>query len=269
MTNPYLPPSAPVGENLGADSRGYLPDGNLELALRGEIKLATMEAVREGWSRVHGCKGTIGLGLTVISLFYMVFVFLMIAGSLYFSGLGWDELSDPMVFTEQMAGLGTSPIYLIGNSVLGAPVFAWLWAAIWNMGLRRSAGHPLRLADAFPMHVLVPQSLVLLILAPLGWVAIIHPFAAYLSMPFYFAAQWTVPAFLDRGCSLADAFKVSVALTRHNLLALTGLGFILFAGYVVSLACCGIGLIWFGPFACCVLGATWRQLCGLQQTAQP
>lgn len=265
--NPYSPPSADVDSGVEPSSpEAFPPDGDLTRALAGDIRLDALAACKEGWARTAGMKLHFHIAITVFSLVYAPGILVAIAVSFYLGGL--DDLSlftDPEQMAQRMAGMATNVGYITSATVLMAPLNAFAYLAMWNLGLRRAAGHDTRIGDAFPLHRIVPATLVMFLLAPLGFLQLIHPVASYLGFPFWVLVLWTLPLFLDRQIGIVEAIRTSARLTVHNVAGIIIFGVVMVAGYIASILTCGIGLIWFMPFVVASMGAMWRQLAGLEQ----
>ncbi len=258
---PYSPPSADVGGGSAGDSDDrFPPDGDLDKAVSGEVRLQAMEAMKEGWARTYGIKLTTNIAFTLLSLVYGG------AGLVAFklAGIDFSNVGDPLLaLSQSLTKLLANPIYRGSVGFVLAPLYALTYLSIWNVGIRRAAGHDITIGDAFPFHKLVQGTLVMFMLAPLGLLWFIHPFAIYLVWPFWMALMWTLPMFLDREIGIGDAVQKSAKITVNNIVAILGIGLMLFAGYWASALTCSIGFIWYIPFACATLGAAWRQLAGL------
>lgn len=266
--NPYSPPAAGVDDSAFAErSHAFSPDGDLDKAVAGEIKLDAMAACKEGWARTKGMKLSFHIAFTVFSLVYVPACLIASAAAFYIGGFTDMSLfSDPEALSRAMQGMTSSVSYSVGVNVLMSPVNALGYLSFWNMGLRCAAGHQLRIVDAFPMKSLIKGSLVMVFLTPLGMLYLLHPFATYLSFPFWLLVSWTLPLFLDRPIGVVDALKVSARLTVNNIVGIVIFGVMMTAGSLVSILTCGIGFIWFLPFMAASMGAMWRQLAGLEAT---
>lgn len=260
---PYSPPSADVGGGSAGDSDDrFPPDGDLDKAVSGEVRLQAMEAMKEGWARTYGIKLTTNIAFTLLlPVYYGAFLVAFKLAGIDFSNVGDPLLAWFLSLTKLEAN--PNPIFRVSVRFGFAPLIALTYLSIWNVGIRRAAGHSITIGDAFPFHKLVQGTLVMFMLAPLGLLWFIHPFAIYLGWPFWMALMWTLPMFLDREIGIGDAVQKSAKITVNNIVAMLGIGLMLFAGYLASVLTCGIGLIWLMPFTCATLGAAWRQLAGL------
>ncbi len=258
--NPYRPPEAPLSELPEDGARP--PAGDLERALSGDLKLDLGPVLKEAWRLVSGIKAITNLAVLLLSIPYFAGFVVIFA---VFVGFDASLFTDPVALSAKMQGLATDPAYLLATSLGFLPINAIAYLSLWGMGLRRAAGHDVRLADAAPTHAWLPTMAVLLLVLPFGFLNLVHPLLVYLSVPVWFVLFWTLPMFVDRRDGVGVAIRQSLAIARHNWLPLLGLGIVMFAGYMASFFTCGIGFLWFVPFACTALGETWRQLAGLEQ----
>lgn len=262
--NPYRSPRADVGSGSFEDL-DRPPAGDLEKALAGTVKMSMQPVLKEAWRLVKGVKLITNVAFTVISLLYMIPI---VGGLVYLTGdAGLEMWTDPIAMSTRMTELSTDPAYLVTATLVFIPFNAALYLGVWGMGLRRAADQPVTLADAFPWRSMFSAMGVLLLLAPLGLLSLVHPLLGYVSFPFLLLVLWTLPLFLDREAEFVDALTKSATLTRHNWMSMLGLGLVIFGAYMGTALTCGIGLIWFLPLGCNILGESWRQMAGLRADA--
>ena len=238
---PWTTPTTPTAPQRGRGQRvepsspeAFPPDGDLTRALAGDIRLDALAACKEGWARTAGMKPT-STSPSPSSASSTRAILFAIAVSFYLGGL--DDLSlftDPEQMAQRMAGMATNVGYISSATVLMAPSTPSP-LAMWNLGLRRAAGHDTRIGDAFPLHRIVPATLVMFLLAPLGFLQLIHPVASYLGFPFWVLVLWTLPLFLDRQIGIVDAIRTSARLTVHNVAGVIIFGVVMVAGYIASI----------------------------------
>ncbi|HCH61675.1 MAG: hypothetical protein CL927_08105 [Deltaproteobacteria bacterium] len=267
--NPYSPPTAALGlgPKPAQPEEAFPPDGDLAQALVGAIRLNAGAAVREGWARSRGRKRGVNIAFFLFSWIYGASMIVVTALTFALAGLNFTDLFDPMLTTQITAELTSNGAYLAAASLLTAPVNALLYLSVWNVGLRLASGQEVRFADTLPARAMGSAVLVMLCLAPLGMLPILHPTAGYLSLPVWMLTMWSLPLLLDRDIGVGEALRTSFHLTRHNILAILGLGVALLVGYFAAVITCGIGLVWFLPVATGTLGSAWRQLAGLGRLA--
>lgn len=201
------------------------------------------------------------IAITLISVLYFIGVFVIFG---VFVGFDLATWTDPVALNAKMVGLTTDPAYLLTTSLGFLPANVLLYLSVWGMGIRRSTGQDVSLGHAFPWHAYLPSLAVMALLVPFSLLTAVHALLGYLSLPLYLVLFWAMPLFLDRRASFGDAIKQSATLTKHNWAPMLGLGVVLFAAYMATLFTCGIGLLWFIPFACTALGESWRQLAGVE-----
>jgi len=259
--NPYSPPSAELG-SATLSGEEFPPDGDLAGAIEGGIQLSFEPVVREGWRLVSGTKLMSHLVFSVIGLLYTVAIVVLFAAFLYddFSTL----MVDPEAFADTVEALGESPVYFLTTTLVFAPFNALVYVAMWSLGMHRAAHGTVTFKSAFDTSVTLKTIGILLLLSPVSLAGMLHPLFSLLSLPLTALVIWCVPLFVDRRMGFMEAIGVSSRLTLNNWVSLMLLGLLMLAGYILSTITCGIGLIWYLPWSCTVLGAAWRQLCGFE-----
>lgn len=261
--NPYRPPTSFV-QDAAAPSVG--DGGNLEDALAGRIHLDPMAAARQAWEAVSGTKLTVFAASVVLSI-PAVLAGLVILAIFIWPAIVEEGLSDPVALAERVEALALGPTYILVAGLIAAPTNAFMYLGYWKLGLRRAGGAPLDLRDAFALECLVPGSLFFLLLVPLNFLNLVHQALGLLALVFWFVGIWALPMIVDRGAGVGEAVATSVRLTGRNVLPMLGVVLILIVGGLASLLTCGVGLLWFGPFACHLGGFCWKQLAGLDRMA--
>lgn len=260
-SNPYQAPDAKLG-GLADDALQSVALGDLDQALSGAHTLDAAAVLKEGWRLVAGSKLAVHIAYSILGLVYFGVIFGLMA--FFLRDITLEMLADAPALTARLTALAEDPGYMLTMTAVVLPLNAWMYAATWNMGLQRAAGHPLRVAHAFPMAVVPKAMVVLLPGALVGLLGLIHPTLGYASTPVSFLLLLAIPACIDRNMGVVEAIRTSAALVSKNLLAMILVAMALGAGYVASFATCGIGLLWYMPWAVMVFGAVWRQLAGFE-----
>ncbi len=259
--NPYQAPQATLGGSADDANRPLAP-GDLERALAGTHKLDAGAVLKEAWRLTAGAKLMVHVAFSIIGLAYAVGLVLVMG--VFLSDISLELLADGPAFAQRMQSLATDWRYHLVALVVMLPLNGLMYASSWNLGLRRAAGHPLRLADAFPLRVWLRATGVLVPAAVLGLGVLVHPMLSWLGTPVTFLVLLAIPAVIDRDMGVVAAIRTSATLTAKNLVAMMLIVMALMAGYIGATLTCGIGLIWYLPWAVMVLGATWRQLAGFE-----
>ena len=260
--NPYAPPQVTTAE--GTEDVG-IEDGDLDAALQGLKPLNISAVFSDAWRLVYGMKkatavATMAVGLVLAPIFVLMFSVMFL-----YAGFGLDILTRPVEFEAATAQLSRDPIYQLLVSLMSIPINALSYMSLSNIGLRRAAGHDLRVRDAFPMKGLLKATQILLLLWPLGILGAIHPLAGLLTLPLYLCMFWVPAVLLDREeVSIFQAIKLSAQLTRHTWSFLLVNVALVIATYVVTACSLGIAFFWLLPWLASIYGVAWRRLAGLQ-----
>ena len=260
--NPYAPPQATTAES--SEDVG-IEDGNLDAALQGLRPLNVGAVFSDAWRLVYGMKkatavATMAVGLVLAPIFVLMFGVMFL-----YAGIGLDILGRPVEFETATAQLGRDPIYQLLVNFMSIPINVLSYMSLSNIGLRRAAGHDLRVRDAFPMKSLLKAAQILLLLWPLGILGAIHPLASLLTLPLYLCMFWVPAVLLDReDLNIFQAIKLSAQLTRHTWIFLLVNIAIVIATYVVTACSLGIAFFWLLPWLANIYGVAWRRLAGLE-----
>jgi|GEM_PF-4209527 len=264
--NPYRPPAAHVQEDappLPDAAEGFLPHGDLALAQSGVLRLKGQDTVKEAWARTDGVKLQVTGFLLVLGFIYFMGLGLALVLGTTLAGFEPADFIDPVKSVELIA----HPEYTVTTGLVAAPLQAFLYLGVWNLGMRRAAGLPLRIIDAFPVHCLVRASVVNLLVASVGMLAFIHPYAGYVGLPVSWLTFWTLPLFLDRDMGVFEAIRVSSTLAVKNIPGMFFWGGVVTIAYFAASLTCGFAFFWFFPFVVASMGVAWRQLAGFDRIA--
>ena len=260
--NPYAPPQSATAT---APADAGIPDGDLDAALAGQRPLALSEVFTDAWRLVHGMKRSTAVATMAVGVVFIPLIGLLFGTLFLYAGIGLDILASPVELEATMAQLTQDPIYHLLAGLLSIPTSALSYMSLSNIGLRRAAGHDIRVRDAFPMQGLLKASTLLLLLWPLGSFNAIYPLAGFLTLPLYLCMFWAPAVLLDReDCSIFEAVKISARLVRHTWMFLLVNVAIVIVGYIGLVCSLGIAFFWFLPWVSCVYGVAWRRLAGLQ-----
>ena len=218
--------------------------GSIERTLAGEAELAIMPVLREAWARIDGIKAIVVGGLL------LVYAAMVAASWVLGQIFGVDE--------QTLVGSTVTQLVLM---MIVYPFFA----GVFMLGLKRSAGLPVRFEDQFTFYrELMPivavgalQSLVTF----LGFMLLILP-GIYLT----FALCLAVPLKAERNLPITDCLLMSVRLVNRKFFEVAVLtlasGALALLG-VLSL----IGWIWTIPWTLMILAIIYRQLAGFTPPA--
>jgi len=238
-----------------------LSEGDLEGALRGEHKLHAQAVMNLAMKQVAGMKGVVFVGIGGLALLYLAVVFGSSRLTYHLAGIQLPV--DDVARKAAMLSVARSPLGLISPLSLALPS-ALLHMGMANVGLRRALGLPVRIADAFPTRSLGQATVLVLLLNGAYWLLRnLLPGLSLLSSVFGVALAWSYPLLLDRGCSLTQAVRDSLVLTRHNLWPQLGLGVLVYLMGVLSFGLAGIPMPWFLPFAANAAGLAYWSVCGV------
>jgi hypothetical protein len=251
------------------------PAGDLDAALRGEVRLRAFGALGEGWRAAPGHRLPFLGALLAWGLISVVPQLLVAWAWLASRGLGLDTLlSAPEVWPTVM---GAAPswaraLLVLSGVLTGALGHGWAWA----LGLRHLGGGVGGSSAAVGPHRLPRLVVVQLVgalpalvaLAPvpeaaapaLGWA--MTATSAALS----FALVWAPPLIIDRDMGAVKAVGTSARLLPRTALPVLVLGVVALMGGLLAVLSCGLALVWLAPWCSLTLGAAWRQLAGMQRT---
>jgi len=194
----------------------------------------------EAWRATHGCKRQFMAvyAMLVIALFVLQFML-------------------PLLLGTALAGSGGLLLMLLGHLLMASATFPFL-AGVMKLGLRRAAGQPVTLADAFASETPLGQVVLLGVLSTLlttvGFALFVLP-GIYLSVALAFA----LPLVVDRGMPAIPAMKLSLRTVNRCWFScfalMLALGVVLGIGTLTV-----IGLIWALPVCVIALAVAYREI---------
>ncbi|NBC22841.1 MAG: hypothetical protein GVY21_05130 [Gammaproteobacteria bacterium] len=213
--------------------------GSIERTLAGDAELEIMPVIREAWERTDGIKGIVVGGMLLV--YAAVVVASWVLGLIF----GMEE--------QTLVG-GT-----VTQLVLMMIIYPFL-AGVFILGLKRSAGEPVRFEDQFAFYrrglpivaVGALQSLVTF----LGFMALILP-GIYLT----FALSLAVPLKAERDLPITDCLLVSLRIVNKKLFEVVVLSLAAMALAVLGVLSI-VGWIWTMPWTLMMLAIIYRQLAG-------
>ena len=272
--NLYAPPRSALEPDI-RPGPVCLPAGDLDAALRGEVRLRAVAALGEGWRAAPGHRLPFLGALLAFGLISVAPQLLVAWAWLASRGLGLDTLlSAPEVWPMVM---GAAPgwaraLLVLSGALTGALGHGWAWA----LGFRHLGGGPggswaavgPRRLPRLVVVQLVGALPALVALAPapeaaapaLGWA--MTATSAALSLALF----WAPPLIIDRDMGAVQAMGTSARLLPHTALPVLVLGAVALLGSLLAVLSCGLALLWLAPWCGLTLGAAWRQLAGLQRT---
>lgn len=269
--NPYAPPEADAGLSSGPSSSWTRPPaGDLDAALRGELRLRLGPVLREAWAALSGNK--LYLNLTI-------WASLLASTAISIGGLALVLAAEgknfiQMIQSGQQQPAPTSPLLALIWTLFSTLPGAAFSLVMWGLALRRIEAGPRGPWAAAALHAL-PRLLALRLIETSPSLLALVPvrpeltmmqtlFVGALSTAVWVALVWTTPLVIDRGMGIFDAATTSMRLVPRTILPLIGLGIVWTLVYFLSSLACFIGFIWTLPWIILTLGAAWRQLAGLQ-----
>ena len=262
--NPYAPPQA-IADSASAPDDAGIEDGDLDAALEGRRPLDLYTVFSDAWRLVYGMKLGVAAASLVLGAIIVPIALLMFGAMFTYADISLDAMADPTQVEAAMAELTGDVVYMLMIGLIAVPMNALTYMSVTNIGLRRAAGHTIRIRDAFPLRGLLRGMAVMLMLWPLGLVATIHPLAGYLTTPIYFCLFWVPALLLDReDMSIPQAMVTSVRLVRHTWIFILVSFVAFFSAYMATACTLGIAMFWLLPWGCNVYGVGWRRLAGLK-----
>ncbi|MBK81879.1 MAG: hypothetical protein CMQ43_13305 [Gammaproteobacteria bacterium] len=226
-----------------SDTQGHV-GGSIERTLAGDAELEILPVLREAWARTEGIKAIMVGGLLLI--YAAIVAATWVLGQVF----GVED--------ETMIGSTVTQLVLM---MIVYPFFA----GVFMLGLRRSAGLPVRFEDQFSFYrELMPivavgalQSLVTF----LGFMLLIVP-GIYLT----FALCLAVPLKAERNLPITDCLIMSARLVNRKFFEVTVLTLASVALAVLGIVSL-IGWIWTMPWTLMILAIIYRQLAGFTPAA--
>lgn len=222
--------------------------GSLEKGISGDYQLTIEDALKESWSKTHGCKGTIWLA----TLFWIL-ASLAIGLVARLMGVALELLGLP----ESLSGV----ISEVAGLVAATPV----WAGYLMIGVRRAADLQVRASsvfDYFPKMInLIITYLLSVLMISVGLILLVLP-GIYLAVSYWLA----IPLVADKNLSPWRALEASrKAITKKwfTVFVLTLMIGIIVAASAIPL---GIGLIWTVPWSLVATGVLYRNVFGVEQS---
>lgn len=266
--NLYAPPAADLF-SAAAEGSSRPPAGDLDAALRGELRVRPTAVMREGWLAAKGRRLTFLLSLMfwgpVAALPRLVVVWAWLASE----GVGLSTLiSAPEVWPTLMGRQpdGVRVLLMLSSALTGALVTAITWSfALAHIGHGRAGAWSLRALALLPRLIviqlvsLVPEAIALVVgdaLSP--WALTPADLALALTL------VWAPPLIIDRDMGALDAVRTSARLLRRTAPLVIALGATTALGALLTVLTCGLPLVLLGPWWVMTLGAAWRQLAGVK-----
>jgi hypothetical protein len=205
-------------------------------------------AIREGWAKTEGAKGSIWAGSAVM---YLVCLVLVAGGAFLMPSLDNDPAN------IDITGLVGS---LLFPSVTG--VFSVLFSAgLLLMGIRKVAGEQISwtmIFKGFSCAVkIIVATILQFILVIIGFLFLILP-GIYLAVGY----TMTIPLIIDKGLSPWRAMEMSRKAVHEVWWRVAGLFIVMEFIFLASLIPLGFGLVWTWPMFIVLVGVVYRRLFG-------
>ncbi|MBI4692847.1 MAG: hypothetical protein HY749_02400 [Gammaproteobacteria bacterium] len=264
--NPYQTPQSVLTSDVDA---GH--NGNLDDALAGRYDFDIRAVLEEAWSKVPGTKRVFVLAGVAI------FVFVMVATVVLRFVIPGAQAEHPGFFAQVTMQLALTVViypFMVGMNMLG---------------IRRAAGLPIDVAQAFGyFHLVVPVAIAAVLVTVstmIGFALLVLP-GIYLS----FAYLFTLPLIADKNLTPWQAMEASRrAVTHHwfkvfGLMVIVGLAIAIpamvgFALFVVAakggmifgmlglafLLVLFAAMLWAGPLLMIAIGILYRIIFGIEE----
>jgi uncharacterized membrane protein len=263
MNDRYQAPRAKLTRS--ADDGRY---GSLDNGLAGKYQLEFGRILSEAWGKTKGVKLTFFLAAVI----YGVLSIALSAGStliLEAFGLGNMKAMEGLDSTDPAAGMAIAmtslPAAIAGmvlNNIISVLVLTPLWAGILMMGIRRSVGLEIAVADVFGQYgkvlPLFFTTVLMYLLILIGFVLLIIP-GIYLT----FAYLLAIPLVADRNMGPWEALETSRKVVSKHWFSVFGLSLLLLVVMVIGALALGIGLLWAIPAAMIAIGIAYRNMVGV------
>jgi hypothetical protein len=218
-------------------------------------------AIREGWAKTKGAKGSIWAGSAVM---YLVMLVIVAGGAFLLRSLNSDPtnisgLVDNILFR---ADTNLFPVLFPAGLLL-----ALFIAGLLIMGVRKVAGERISWTMIFKgfscAAKIIVATIMQSILVAIGFLLLILP-GIYLAVGY----TMTIPLIIDKGLSPWQAMEMSRKAVHKVWWKVAGLFSVMGLIYLGSLIPLGIGLIWTWPMFIILVGVVYRFLFGKENKTE-
>lgn len=236
--------------------------GSIEKGVSGQYDFSISGVMSEAWSLVNGTKATVTGGMAI--MYAIIFGITMIMGII-------SAILIPMMIGASPdnpdAVMGISMVLQTAIQVIVMAITYPFTAALILIGIRRSVGLHISFSMIFScfnrIFSLLALNILLLVLVTIGFVCLVIP-GIYLLVSYIMA----MPLLVEKDMSIWQALETSRKAVSKKWFKIFGLLAVVFLIMMVSVIPLGIGLIWTMPFSFIAIGILYREMFGVEASAQ-